>query len=310
MTNNKVEYVDLCENEAAVPIFMQPWWLDVVCVKGLKWDVALARDKNQHITAAFVFCHKKKAGLKIITMPPLTQFTGVWFKQSTNPNTHEKHSQLQDYLSQIIAQLTDCQSLTLRTHFSLTDWLPFYWAGFKQTTRYTYVLSDLSDVDHLYNNFSGNLKRAIRQSSPKYTVEQSDDFDLFLQLKYPNDHTPLSIWRDLNTALTKKQQKRLYFARNTEGVAEATAYIVFDNNTAYYLASGTTENGRKNQVMGMLLWQAIQDAAAHCSVFDFEGSMLKTVEPYFRRFGTQQKPYFQLTKSSNKLIETLLAWRS
>ena len=308
MSENKVEYIKLCETETSIPIFMQPWWLDAVCTEGVRWNVVLALDKNGSITAALCFCEKRKWGFKKITMPPLTQFTGIWMKPFEHKINHEKQSHEQEQLQQIIAQLPHCQHFTLRTHFNLTDWLPFYWAGFKQTTRYTYVIPNLSDLNAVFNNFEGNVKRAIRQTEKKYTIEQSEDFDLFLKLKYKNDSTPLSIWQNLNDILTKKNQKRLYFARNTEGVAEATAYIVWDNSTAYYLASGTTEPGRKNQVMSLLLWQAMQDCAPHVTVFDFEGSMLKTVEPYFRRFGTEQKAYFQLTKSSNKLFEMLFTY--
>ena len=305
MSKNKVDYIKLCETETSVPIFMQPWWLDAVCVHGLNWNVALAKDKNDNFSAALCFCEKHKWGFKKVTMPHLTQFTGVWMKPLEHKNSPEKQSHEQNQLQQIIAQLPHCQHFTLRTHFNMTDWLPFYWAGFKQTTRYTYIIPSLSDLNLVFNNFEGNVKRAIRQNEGKYTIEQSDDFDLFLQLKYKNDSTPLSIWHNLNDILSKKQQKRLYFARNTEGVAEATAYIVWDNSTAYYLASGTTELGRKNQVMSLLLWQAMQDCAHDATVFDFEGSMLKTVEPYFRRFGTEQKVYFQLTKFSNKFLEML-----
>lgn len=314
MSKNKVDYIKLCETETSIPIFMQPWWLDAVCTvpndsfgEGLSWDVALAKDKNNNITSAFCFCKKQKWGFKKITMPHLTQFTGVWMMPFKVKNTPEKQSYQREQLQQIIVQFPYFQHFTLRTHFNLTDWLPFYWAGFKQTTRYTYVIPNLSNLNTVFNDFEGNVKRAIRQTEKKYTVEQSDDFDLFLKLKYKNDNTPLSIWHNLNDMLSKKHQKSLYFARNTEGVAEATAYIIFDNTTAYYLASGTTEIGRKNQVMGLLLWQAMQDCAPHTAVFDFEGSMLKTVEPYFRRFGAIQKPYFQLSKSSNKLIEMLLS---
>ena len=287
---------------------MQPWWLDAVCVHGLNWNVALAKDKNDNISAALCFCEKHKWGFKKVTMPHLTQFTGVWMKPLEHKNSPEKQSHEQNQLQQIIAQLPHCQHFTLRTHFNMIDWLPFYWTGFKQTTRYTYIIPSLSDLNLVFNNFEGNVKRAIRQNEGKYTIEQSDDFDLFLKLKYKNDSTPLSIWYNLNDILSKKQQKRLYFARNTEGVAEATAYIVWDNSTAYYLASGTTELGRKNQVMSLLLWQAMQDCASHVTVFDFEGSMLKTVEPYFRRFGTEQKAYFQFSKFSNKFIEILFTY--
>ena len=34
-----------------------------------------------------------------------------------------------------------------------TNWLPLYWANFNQTTRYTYVIEDLSDLDIIWKTF-------------------------------------------------------------------------------------------------------------------------------------------------------------
>ena len=153
MSKNKVDYLKLCETETSVPIFMQPWWLDAVCTEGVTWDVALAKDKNNYITAALCFCEKQKWGIKKVTMPHLTQYTGVWMKPFEHKNYHEKQSHEQEQLQQIILQLPHCQHFTLRTHFNLTDWLPFYWASVKQTTRYTYIISNLSDLKAVFNNF-------------------------------------------------------------------------------------------------------------------------------------------------------------
>src|SRR5689334_24058521 len=34
-------------------------------------------------------------------------------------------------------------------HPSSSNWLPFYWSGFRQTTRYTYVIEDLTDLNRV-----------------------------------------------------------------------------------------------------------------------------------------------------------------
>ncbi len=300
MQDNKVEYKKLCEQEKNIPIFMQPWWLDAVCTKGAGWDVALARNTRGEIVATMVFCIKKKWGFSMITTPQLTQFTGIWFKNKDNIN----QSTEQLFLKQIIVQLPHFQHFILRFNYLVTDWLPFYWAGFQQTTRYTYIIPDTSDLDAVFNNFDSNTKREIRQAATKYAIEESTDFDLFLKLKHPKDNTPLSIWQNLDTILTEKQCKKIYFTRNIEtNTIDATAYIIWDKNSTYYLASGSSEVGRKNHAMHLLIWKAIQDSADNTPIFDFEGSMLETVEPFFRRFGAVQKPYFQISKFNNRFLQ-------
>ena len=37
--------------------------------------------------------------------------------------------------------------------------------------------------------------------------------------------------------------------------------------------------------------------------FDFEGSMIESVERFFRAFGGQQRPYFHVTKTSSRLMK-------
>jgi hypothetical protein len=53
------------------------------------------------------------------------------------------------------------------THHNFTDWLPFMWKGFKQTTRYNYIINyENKTFDNLWRNFNqGNkgLKQVIAE---------------------------------------------------------------------------------------------------------------------------------------------------
>jgi hypothetical protein len=37
--------------------------------------------------------------------------------------------------------------------------------------------------------------------------------------------------------------------------------------------------------------------------FDFEESMIESIEKYFRSFGAIQKPYYNISKTNSKLIK-------
>ena len=101
----------------------------------------------------------------------------------------------------------------------------------------------------------------------------------------------------------EKNRRKLFFAKNTEGAIEAAIYVIFDDKTAYYLAGGATDEGRLRGAMHGLLARAIEEAAAAgCTIFDFEGSMLQGVEPFFRGFGGELTPYFRVYKFANKLL--------
>ena len=309
MTIEKTLYAQLC-TAADVPIFMQNWWLDAVCTEG--WSVVVSLNEKGDIEAALTFATRQKFGFKTLSEPVLTPFCGVWFRQKTFKRRHEAIFYEKKHLQKLIEQLPSAHRYSFRLHVSLTDWQPFYWAGWQQETRYTYRLN-IENLATVFDNFNENTKRNIRKSAQNFTIENGNYFDKFLEinaLTYQRQQikNPISLqtWQSVEQVLSEKNLRNIFFAKNTEGSSEAVVYVIFDNSTAYYLAGGSTELGRSKGAMHGLLWQAIQEAAARgCTVFDFEGSMLQGVEPFFRGFGGELTPYFRVFKYSNRFFKHL-----
>ena len=63
---------------------------------------------------------------------------------------------------------------------------------------------------------------------------------------------------------------------------------------------------RNSGAMSLVLWEAIKEASLHNDRFDFEGSMEKSIEYFFRSFGTTQVPYFNISKVNSKLLNIYL----
>jgi lipid II:glycine glycyltransferase (peptidoglycan interpeptide bridge formation enzyme) len=310
MTTEKTAYVQLCAT-AHVPIFMQNWWLDAVCTEG--WSVVLVYNKNEEIEAALAFAIRRKFGLTTLSEPLLSPFCGVWFRQETFQKQHEAIAYRKQNLEKLIQKLPFAHRYSFRLQTSLTDWQPFYWAGWQQETRYTYRLN-IQNLKTVADNFNDNTKRNIQKASKNYTIESNNDFDKFLEinaLTYQRQNIeqpiPLEIWQSVERVLSEKNQRHIFFARNTEGSLEAAIYVIFDISTAYYLAGGATEVGRSTGAMHGLLGHAIQEASkAGCTIFDFEGSMLRGVEPFFRGFGGELTPYFRVFKFANRFLAFVL----
>ena len=55
--------------------------------------------------------------------------------------------------------------------------------------------------------------------------------------------------------------------------------------------------------MPLLLWEAIQFSSDVTRKFNFEGSMIKSIEKFFRAFGGRQVPYLEITKTNSILIK-------
>lgn len=285
-------------------IFQQPWWLDAMAPQ--QWhESEIVRDGE--IIARMPYVKKQKYGLTILTTPPLTQNLGPWIK----PSEGKYLTQLADQkklMTELIEQLPHYDYFNCPFHYSLQNWLPFFWQGFSQTTAYTYVLHDLSDLDQVWHGFRENIRREIRRAQKKVTIRTDLDISKFLEinaLTYKRQGIPFpyreEVVRRLDFACENQDARRMFFAEDAEGRIHASIYIVWDENSAYYLLGGGDPELRNSGATSWLMWEAIQFAAKVTKKFDFEGSMIEPVEQFFRAFGAKQMPYLRVTGMSRRM---------
>ena len=144
---NKKRYILFCNEEINMPIFSIPWWLDAVCGPE-NWDVILV-EKGDEIVASFPYYIKKgKLGMTYITMPILTQKLGPYIKYPINQKYSSRLSYEKEVMLEIINRLPAFDYFNMHFDYRYLNWLPFYWRGFLQTTRYTYVIEDISDSEY------------------------------------------------------------------------------------------------------------------------------------------------------------------
>ena len=82
----------------------------------------------------------------------------------------------------------------------------------------------------------------------------------------------------------------------------AMGFVAWDSATAYYLIGGRNDDFKNSGAMSLLFWNALNELKATVKSFDFEGSMIKGVENYFRSFGAVQKGFFEITKINSPLL--------
>lgn len=64
---------------------------------------------------------------------------------------------------------------------------------------------------------------------------------------------------------------------------------------------------RNSGATSLCMWHAMQFAATVTKRFDFEGSLIESIERFFRSFGAEQRPCFSITKSTSPLFSMYLA---
>ena len=78
----------------------------------------------------------------------------------------------------------------------------------------------------------------------------------------------------------------------------ATCFVVHDTQTAYYLLGGYRTEDRHHGAGALSVFEAIQHAQKlGMRTFDFEGSVVPSIERYFRGFGGRLTPYYTVNKA-------------
>ena len=306
--SKKEVYREFCKVEKTVPIFSRAWWLDAVSGEN-NWDVTLVT-KDGNVVASMPYCIKYKYGLTIISHPPLTQTLGPWLKSS-----HAKYAKVlaeqKDVMLALIAQLPAYDSFLQKWSYQVTNWLPFYWSGFKQTTRYTYILPNLSDEKFLWSELQAKIRTDIRKAENRYNLKVRDDLSIddFLELnKLTFERQGMSLpysedlVRRLDDACVANQCRKIWIAEDSEGRHHAGVYIVWDENCAYYIMGGANPDLRNSGATSFCMWHAIRHAASVTQKFDFEGSMLESVERFVRSFGAIQTSYFSISNTPSRIL--------
>jgi hypothetical protein len=285
-------------------IFEEPWWLEATA-PGLWGSVEVKHEEETIGRLPYVI--KKKFGLLALAQPPLTQSLGPWVSNS-DAKYCNRISREHEILSSLIRLLPSHDLFSQSFNTAVTNWLPFYWNGFEQTTRYTYILDGLHDLGSVWNEMAANVRTHIRKAEKKLKIHTDPNVDLLyetnaltfkrqgLQPPYSKDYV-----KNLDSACARRDARRMFFAIDDRGRCHHAIYVVFDKRSAFNIMSGGDPELRSSGAASLLMWEAIKFAAQVSPRFDFEGSMLERVEPFVRAFGAKQVPYFYVRRRSRRL---------
>jgi len=312
--SRKERYKLHCEQEKSISIFSQSWWLDCVASKDA-WDVCLV-EKGGHIVASMPYVIKNKIGIKICTMPTITQSLGPWIKPS-KAKYSQQLSQQKFLMNQLIRQLPDFDYFLQNWHYSQTNWLPFYWQGFKQSNSFTYVIEDLSDLNKVWLGFRENIRRDIRKASNRFNLIVDDSLSVmdFMELNkkvFMRQNKTASYSEEfvqkLDQSCVENASRKIFIAIDEHGRKHAGVYLVWDKDCAYYLLGGGDPDLRNSGATSLCMWEAIKFASTVVNKFDFEGSMIEPIERFVRAFGAKQKPYHTITKTPSLILRIRAAF--
>ncbi|WP_354687288.1 GNAT family N-acetyltransferase [Cupriavidus necator] len=303
-------------NTASIPLFSQAWWLDATAGPA-HWGAAVV-ERGGQVVASLPYALRRMYGFSVIAQPGLAKMAGPWLAPMDGKPARVLGQQ-KELMDELIARLPRFDHFQQHWDPGQTNWLPFAWKGFRQTTKYTYVLDDLSDTEALWHGMQHNIRAEIRKAGSRHGLQVRDDLgiDEFLQLNrqvftrqrmrlpYTDDYV-----RRLDAACAARGVRKIFIAVDKTGRRHAGVYLVWNGQVAYYLMGGSDPTLRTSGATSLCMWEAIRFASGVARTFDFEGSMLEPVERFFRAFGARQQPYFFIQKTPSRILLTYLFLRS
>lgn len=280
-------------------IFEQPWWLNTVAEDD--WEV-ITVNKEDGLKARFVFCRRRIFGLNFIYAPPNTPYSGPWLSINPCNNKYYQTKEVYELYDKILNKLPSFISLKLRLSPENQYLLPFIWGSFKIKPCYTYRMSnaDCSNINQICGKtILKNLKKASRLVVLDYSIDIDrfwivlEETFLFQKRKYP---VSKELIRRIIENSHNRKMGRMVTALDVEGNVHAASYFVYDKKFMYAILGGSIPKYRNSGAKTLIYHDAISYCAQHGLAFDFEGSMIKGIENFFRQFGGTPQVYFEIRK--------------
>lgn len=286
--NNYSEYTN--------SVFEQPWWLNIAAKD--RWNEIFLNLEDGKV-ARFVYCYDKKK--KDIYMPKNTQNLGVYISNEQELGLRER----KDIYYQMLDRLPKFKKLNIRLNVNNDYVLPFFWRDFFITPNFTYRINDLSNIDLIYSNFSDQAKKNIKTASKKVNIEFSDNIDILIELirntylmqnrKISNEY--IQFIKNVFKLAGENKASKLIYAKDNEGNYHSGTLFVYDKNVTYYLLAGSnSEYNKKSRANTLIIWEGIKFASTVSNVFDFEGSMIESIESFVKQFGGKPTVYYTIEK--------------
>ena len=292
--------------------------METVCV-GKEWDVAIAYAKDGTVSGAMPYLIGSKYGLRYIVQPQLTQYNGPRYNYPDGLDMRKRIQFQYDVDAQLIAHLKGLKLAFFSQNFapSVKNWLPYHWAGFRQTTRYSYRYEDISDTESLLELMSPKNRRyKIETMMPLVEVEDIESDELVaMHRDFLNHQDKCSLFskeflkRVCDTSVKRGNGTVTALREKTTGNRIGAAFAVYDSNCAYALVTAYGKAGDAAAVNTCLFWALMKTLSGRTRAFDFEGSMDKGIEYFFRSFGATPIAYHHVWKVNNPLLKPFLERR-
>jgi lipid II:glycine glycyltransferase (peptidoglycan interpeptide bridge formation enzyme) len=190
----------------------------------------------------------------------------------------------------------------------LSNLMAFHWAGFDLRLGYTHRFENLASEELLWKGMRDKTRNLCRKAEKLTVINRTPtvaSFIAVLEKTFKRQDIDISssfpLFERMDEVMARRQQRAIYSAEDAQGRVHAAVYVVFDDRHTFYLAGGGDPALRDSGAHALAMWHAIKDSGARSKVFDFEGSMVPTIEHFVRGFGPRLVPRYTAEKETRAL---------
>ena len=260
-------------------IYAWPQYLDAVSPS---WQALV----NEDYSLVMPLTYRRKWGVRYLYQPAFCQQLGI-FGNAVNPGIVEK-------FLHAAAQHFSFAEIQLNFQSSLLSE--------NKLIRKNYVLSLSETYQTIRNSYGKDLIKKNLQRTEKFNLQYQasnnyvaaiDAFEeLYSRRMTGNTEADYNALKEIYKQLQKKENAFVREVLLPNGELLACGVFFKDDKRIYNIASSTFPNGRTLEANHFLFDQLIQEFAGSDLLLDFEGSEITGVERFYKKFGTQNQPYF------------------
>jgi len=255
------------------PLFASKAWIGALNQEGI---VFFGNTLEDRLISVFVFEQLNKGPYKLLVNPYFTPYSGPW----TQANVQEE---LSFALKHLEKKHHDIQS-----HFKADDQV--HNSGLKTT----FTLDLTNSEEELWSAMSSDRQRNIKKAEKLgFELGSASVEELVSFYKTTAESQQLHFKYKVIESLSKADILTYTPKLIAGGKIVAAVFMAADAERAYYLGGGFDRTLKHASLLSSyLLWKSILWAKQEgIKVFDFEGSDIKGIAEFYRRFGAKKIQY-------------------
>ena len=267
--------------------------------------LAIEVREDEKLLAVMPLEIRKKYGFNYSFQPVFSQYWGVCFDASIYKNQYAENSKKEQILESLISAIP--------AEIKVSGWgfshafnysLPFSWKGYTILTRYTYLLDVSLSDEKLFEGMRSSTRQEIQRAekSGMKILKENSLASIRELISNPGEKQVLTndlpdIFFRLGEKLLTDNRAFVLSIKNEKGKVDAAGFFAYYKGKTHYLMGQSSKNAPPG-TMTFLLMNAFREARLQGSIFDFEGSMNKGIENFFRAFGGKPVPYLYIRKNA------------